>query len=451
MRARLVLALSLAMLLQPTAAANDKWPQFRGPDSLGVADDPRLPDTWSDTENVAWKTTIPGMGWSSPVVWGNRIFVTSVISTLDPENPRKGLYFDGQRKPPADLHRWMVYCVDLGTGKVRWEREVHRAVPNFARHLKNSYASETPVTDGERVYAYFGNLGLYCFDMNGKQLWSKQWGSFNTRFGWGTAASPVLHKDRVYIVNDNDDKSFIAALDKKTGAEVWRVDRDEKSNWATPYVWQNKLRTEIVTPGTRRVRSYDLRGKLLWELSGMSSIAIPTPFSAFDMVYVSSGYVMDKLRPVYAIRPGAAGDISLKEGEQSNQHIAWSQAQAGPYNPSPIVYGDYYYTLLDRGFFTCHDAKTGKEVYGKQRIEASAGAFTSSPWAYNGKIFCLSEDGDTFVIQAGPEYKLLGKNSLGEMCMATPAIARGSLIIRTASKLYRITRGAPAKARAKTG
>ncbi|HKY03417.1 MAG TPA: PQQ-binding-like beta-propeller repeat protein [Blastocatellia bacterium] len=442
MRTRPILALSLALVLSLAASASEKWPQFRGPLSTGVADDARLPDTWSKTENVAWSTDIPGTGWSSPVVWGDNIFVTTVISKEAKEAPKKGLYFGGERKAAVDEHRWVVYCVDWKTGKIRWEREVHKGAPAHSRHLKNSYASETPVTDGERVYAYFGNIGLFCFDMSGKPLWSKKWGAFDTRYGWGTAASPVLHKNRIYVVNDNEQESFIIALDKKTGDQVWRVKREEGSNWATPYVWENPLRTEIVTPGTRRVRSYDLDGKLLWELSGMSSIAIPTPFSQFGLVYVTSGYVGDQHRPVYAIRAGASGDISLKEGETSNKHIAWYQPQAGPYNPSPIVYGDYYYTLLDRGFITCHDAKTGREVYPKQRMEAGAGAFTSSPWAYNGKIFCLSEDGDTFVIQAGPEYKLVGKNSLEEMCMATPAIARGSLIIRTASKLYRITRRA---------
>jgi len=187
-----------------------------------------------------------------------------------------------------------------------------------------------------------------------------------------------------------------------------------------------------------RVRSYDLDGNLLWELGGMSSIVIPTPFSKFGLLYVTSGYVGDQVRPVFAIKPGAKGDISLKPGETSNQYIAWYQPTAGPYNPSPLIYGDYYYTLLDRGFLTCHDARSGQEIYGKQRIDPAAAAFTSSPWAYNGKIFALSEDGDTFVMQAGKEFKLLGKNTLDEMCMATPAIARDSLIIRTASKLYRI-------------
>ena len=241
-------------------------------------------------------------------------------------------------------------------------------------------------------------------------------------------------------MDDNDDKSFLAALDKKTGKQIWRVERNEKSNWATPYIWHNGRRTEIVTPGTTKVRSYDLDGNALWELGGMSSIVIPTPFSKFGLLYIASGYVGDQVRPVFAVRPGATGDISLKPGESSNEFIAWYQPVAGPYNPSPLIYGDTYYTLLDRGFFTAHDARTGAEIYGKQRIDAAAGAFTSSPWAYDGKIFALSEDGDTFVIQAGKEFKVIGKNSLDELCMATPAIARDSLIIRTATKLYRIGR-----------
>lgn len=424
-------------------AATDAWAQFRGAGSLGVAtDDPRLPDRWSQTENVVWKADIPGIGWSSPVVWGNTIFLTSVISASSEETPKKGLYFGGERPASKAEHRWMVYAVDFNSGKILWQREVHKAIPSPAqsRHLKNSYASETPVTDGERVYAYFGNVGLFVFDMKGKPLWSKPFSAYKTRFGWGTAASPVVHKDRLYIVNDNDEKSSFTAFDTKTGKEVWRVEREEGSNWATPYVWENEQRTEIITPGTKRVRSYDVNGKLLWEFSGMSSIAIPTPFSKFGLLYISSGYVGDQHRPVYAIRPGATGDISLAKGETSNRYIAWYQPQAGPYNTSPIIYGDTYYTLLDRGFFTAHDARTGKEIYGKQRIDPVAAAFTSSPWAYNGRIFLLSEDGDTYVIQPGAEFKVIGKNSLDEFCMATPAIARGSLILRTASKLYRISK-----------
>jgi outer membrane protein assembly factor BamB len=438
---RRVLLLSLFTTLALPGV--DNWPQFRGPRSNGVAaDDPALPDTWSATRNVVWKAEIPGSGWSSPVVWGDRIFLTSVISTVAPEAPKKGLYFGGNRENiPNDDHRWMVYAVDWKTGKVAWEREVHRGTPGSSHHLKNTYASETPVTDGERVYAYFGNLGLFVFDMDGKPAWSQHWGPFHTRYGWGTAASPVLYKDRVYIVNDNDDQSFLTALDKRTGKQIWRVERDEASNWATPYIWESDRGAEIITSGTRKVRSYDLDGHLLWELGGMSSIVIPTPFAQHGLLFLASGYVNDSVRPVFAVRPGASGDISLKEGETSNQRVAWYQRQAGPYNPSPLVYGDYYYTLLDRGIVTCHDARTGREVYGKQRIDPEAGAFTASPWAYNGKLFALSEDGDTFVMQAGEQFKVIGKNPLDEMCMATPAIARGSLVIRTATKLYRIGNG----------
>lgn len=436
-----LLTFAAGCLLSFTIAAQDRWPQFRGPQSSGVVEDTNLPDKWSATENVAWKTDIPGVGWSSPIVWGDKIFVTSVINAGDTEPPKKGLYFGGERPAPPSEHRWMVYAVDFRTGKVLWEREVFRTVPKITRHLKNSYASETPVTDGERVYVYFGNVGLFCFDMKGALLWKQMSEPRKTRFGWGTAASPVLYKDHLYVLNDNDEQSYLMALDKKTGKQIWKVDREVGTNWATPYIWENEKRTEIVVPATKAVRSYDLGGKVLWEFKGMSSIAIPTPFSKHGLLFVTSGYVGDQHRPVYAVKPGASGDISLKEGETSNQFIAWYQRQAGPYNPSPIVYGDLYYTLLDRGFFTAHDARTGKVVYDKQRIDPAAGAFTSSPWAYNGKIFCLSEDGDTFVIQAGGEYKLLGKNSLDEMCMATPAIAKSSLVIRTSTKLYRITNG----------
>src|SRR4029450_4356018 len=326
------------------------------------------------------------------------------------------------------------------TGALRWEKEVRGGAPPGPKHLKNSYASETPATDGERVYFYFGNIGLFVFDMNGTPVWSKPMGPFKTRYGWGTAASPVLHEDRVYIVKANADQSFLAALDKRTGAEIWRVSRAEGTNWATPFVWQHAQRTEIVTSGTDRVRSYDLSGKLLWELKGMSSITIPTPFERHGLLFISSGYVGDPLRPAYAIKPGASGDISLKSGETSNQYIAWSSPTLAPYNPTPLVYGDYYYTLFDRGFFTCHDARTGKEIYGRQRIAVDASGFTTSPWAYNGRIFVMSEDGDTYVIQAGPEFKVLGKNSLGEMTLGTPAVGGGRRIIRTASKLYRVAK-----------
>ena len=436
-RTSLILILTVYSLAA-SVFAESNYPQYRG-SPTGLADDKDLPTQWSTTKNVVWNTQIPGRGWSCPIVWGDKIFLTSVIKMGDLEAPKKGLYFGGERPDPSpDTHLWMVYCIDWKTGKILWEKLAHQGVPQQSIHIKNTYASETPVTDGQRLYAYFGNLGLFCYDLDGNQLWSQKWGSSKIIYDWGTAASPVLHQDRIYILNDNQEQSFLVALDKKTGNEIWRVNRDEKSNWATPYIWQNPQRTELITSAKGAVRSYDLDGKLLWQLTGMSSIVIPTPLTGHGLLYISSGYVGDKTRPIYAIRPGAAGDISLKDDQASNKFIAWSQKKAGPYNPSPLIYGDYLYVLYDLGHLGCYHALTGKEVYPKQKIDPKAKAFTSSPWANNDKIFCLSEDGDTFIIEAGPNFKVISQNNLNEMCMATPAILRGNIIIRTLTKLYRI-------------
>jgi outer membrane protein assembly factor BamB len=418
------------------AGLSANWPQFRGPGALGVADHPGLPSHWGTNENVAWKVEVPGRGWSSPIVWGERVFVTTVVSQGEVEPPKKGLYFGGERPEiPKAEHRWLLLCFDLESGHELWRQEAHRGTPPNPHHVKNTYASATPVTDGERVYAAFGNAGLFCYDMAGRKLWSTNWPPVKIRNGWGSAASPVLCDGRLFLVSDNDDQSFALALDAKTGRQLWRVERDEKSNWATPHVWRNEQRTELITSG-KRVRSYSLDGNLLWELGGMSSIVIPTPCSNSGLLYVCSGYVGDRVRPVFAITPGASGDITLKPGQTNNQFVAWCQPTAGPYNPSPLLYGDYFYVLFDFGFLSCHEARTGRQVYEKQRIREGPTSFTASPWAANGKIFALSEDGDTFVFQAGPEYKPLHTNSLDEMCMATPAMAGRRLLMRTLTKLY---------------
>ena len=432
---------------------------FRGPNAGAIPDDPALPDTWSETENVVWKTRIQGLSWSSPVVWGDHVIVTAAISAGDEPDPIPGLYDPGNESGSTTTsaeHRWVVYDIDFHTGKIRWERELHGGTPPIARHLKNSYASETPVTDGRRVYVYFGSIGLVAaLNMSGETVWRSEVGAFNTTVDLGQAASPALHGDRLYIVNDNVKGSFIAAFNKDTGEEVWRVDRDERGqSWSTPFVWQNEIRTEIVTAATGAVRSYDLDGRLLWQIRGMSLLTAPTPFAKHGLVYISSGYPGGGLRPVYAVRAGASGDISLWPedasrrgiaqpfpGEiSSSEHVAWSYPLLGTYSTSALVYGDYYYTLLDRGFLLCHDARTGEEIYGRQRLEIGNG-FTASPWGYNGKIFLLSEDGDTYVIQAGTDFKILHKNSLNEMALATPAVARGSLFLRTHTALYRIAAG----------
>lgn len=431
------LLISLLICVIPLLG-QENWPMFRGAAARGVSENSDLPEIWSNTKNIAWKTDIPGRGWSSPIVWGDRVFVTTVLNQGETEAPKKGLYFGGNRlKIPDTLHDWRALCLDLKTGKVLWEKTLHDGKPKSSIHLKNSYASETPVTDGNLLYCSFGNQGLYALNFEGKVIWSHDYPVHKTRYGWGTSSSPVLHGDRIYLVNDNEEDSYLLALDKKTGKKVWRTSRDEKSNWSNPYVWKNKMRTEIIVPGSGRTRSYDLQGKELWSFEGMSSITIATPYSHDGLLYLSSGYVGDVSRPLYAIRPGANGDISVSKKETSNDFVVWSRWKAAPYNPSTLLYHDQLYVLLDRGYFSSIDPKTGEDIYGKQKLPGSTG-FTASPWAYQGKIFCFNEDGGTNVIQAGKEFSFLHTNQLGDddMGMATPAIAGNNLIIRTSARVY---------------
>ena len=441
----IVAAALLCLLWPPDAhAASDNWPQFRGPDGTGVvADDPALPETWSATDNVAWKTPIPGLGWSSPIVWGDRVFVTTVVADEDYEGPRAGLYLpaggaDVPPDPPPGTHHWMVVCLDLASGDPLWQRTARSGPMAATIHPKNSFASATPVTDGERIYVLFGNLGLFAYDLDGRLVWSRDIDPRPDQWGWGAGSSPALLDDQVLVMHDNDEESYLASFDAATGEENWRTPRDEVSAWSTPFVWRNDLRTEIVTVAKTRVRSYDPAGNLLWWFAGqMTSATVPTPVPGDGLIYVSSGHVGHDHRPVYAVLPGAAGDITLGPRQRANEYIRWYDPRGASYNPSPLLYRGIYYTLLDRGFLTAHDARTGRTVYDRVRIEPGA-TFTSSPWAYNGKIFALSEDGDTYVIAAGPEYELLGKNELGEMALATPAIAGRTLLLRSAGYLYAI-------------
>ncbi len=440
-----LLACALLFAAALPCRAQNNWPQLRGADSMGFVPGAKLADRWSTTENVAWKTDLPGRGWSSPIVWGDKIFVTTCVNAGQTEEIKKGLYFGGERpKPPEDPHAWKVICLDLNTGSIVWEHTAHAGVPATPIHLKNSYASETPVTDGERVYAYFGNVGVYCYSLDGKPLWEKKLEPKKMRFGWGTATSPVVYDGKLFIVNDNDEESYLLALDARTGEELFRVAREgEKSNWATPYIWKNSQRVELITPGTKKNRAYDLEGRLLWELDGMSSITIALPYAQNDVLFISSGYVMDKNKPIYAIRPGASGDISLEDGQNSNEFVLWRNNNAGPYNPTSLLYKDLLYVLYDRGIFGCFDPATGEEVYERKRIPDGR-AFTSSPWASDDKIFCLNEDGVTFVIRAGKEFEILHTNTLAEddIGMATPAIVGDRLLLRTDKRIYCIQEGA---------
>lgn len=432
---QIIYAALFVSVLTPIASAQTKnWPQFRGASVDGLGEGKTLPESWSTTENVVWKVDTPGWGWSSPVVWDKRIFLTAAVH----DGPRDKMWaggYPGGFVKPTDEHRWMTYCLDFDTGKTLWEREAHKGMPPQARHPRNSYASETPVTDGERLYVYFGDIGIFCYDLDGKKLWEKRWESYPTRGNWGTGTSPVLHKDRLIIVNDNETSSFIVAFDKLTGKQLWRVERAEKSNWATPYIWENEKRTEIVTIGMNRARSYDLDGKVLWELSGTSGLVSQIPMSKHGLLYLGAGY---HYGPIYAIRPGATGDISLKEGEMSNKWIAWSQPRGSSIHPGYLISGERLYVLFDAGLLSCSNAKTGETIFGRERLDTGGGRFYASPWAYNGRVFLLNEDGTTWVIEDDSKFNVLRKNKLDDFAWATPAISQGSLFLRTYTKLYRL-------------
>ncbi len=466
---RLVVA---AVLLAASAAAQEgSWPGFRGPDANPVGTHPNLPIRWSTTENVEWAAPIPGVGWSSPVVQGNRVFLTSASSEQEMKGPSLGTDFSNdyiaelraQGLPAEEVNRRLfardrelpdevairltVLALDLETGKLLWEREIHRGPPGGGRHRKNSYASETPVVDGDAVYAYFTQHGLFAFDLEGNPLWSAPLDARPTVRDFGTGASPALHKDRIYVLNDNEETGFLAAFDKRTGAELWRtrreIDAPRKTGWSTPLVWENAIRSEIVTSGPGVVISYDLEGNPLWRLARMSGTPIQSPFAWNGRLFVASGATGGASRPLVSIRPGGEGDITPAEGETRSEHVEWYERIAGgTYLPTPLIYDGALYALHSRGILARHDVDTGERVY-RSRIAPGAAAFTASPWAYGGYVFALGEEGTTFVIEAGDEYRLVRENPLEDWTLASPAIVGDRLLIRTRGHLYSIRNADP--------
>lgn len=462
-------AIVLGALLLPSlpAQAQDGWPQFRGPESNPVGTHARLADRWSKTENVEWSQAIPGRGWSSPIVTGGKIYVTSVVTDGKSKLPQVGTEYsneyaaelekqglsgpeimkrlnerDIELPHEVNLH-YVLYRLDLKSGKVEWSKEFFVGRPPGGRHRKNSFVSETPVTDGKFIYVYVTNLGLYAFDLKGNVAWKTPIEPQPIYLDLGAGSSPALAGDLVIILNDNQKQQYIAAFDKKTGKEVWRTNRDlgdnapprQRSGWSTPFVWKNPARTEIVTLGPTAVITYDLQGKELWRLTGTSGTPVPTPFAYEGLLYINGG----RGRALYAIKPGATGDITLKEGQTSNDFIVWSQPRGGTYLPSSVGYQGHIYTLTETGILNRFDAKTGQQSY-KTRIDPAAANFTTSPWAYNGMLFCLSEEGQTFVVSTGDEFKLSHVNTLDDFTQASPALVGERLLIRTEQKLYSIRR-----------
>jgi outer membrane protein assembly factor BamB len=583
-RTRLVLVLGLFVVGLSVAARGDEWPQFRGPNGSATSTAKQFPAQWSADKNIAWKTKLPGYGWSSPIVWGDKVFLTTAVSDkqrkpaagfggggpggggpggrggfrrpqpgqllpaffqqmlnvsdeqkkkldelqkkvddkLDKllsdeqkkqlkeqrENPGRGGFggfpqpgqvltpalleslkltdaqkkqrdelqkevdaqfekiltaeqkkqlkdmregggrggFGGRQRPPNAVYKLEVCCLDRASGEVLWKKVAYEGKPRIPTQSSNTYATETPITDGERVYAYFGMHGVYCYDLAGKQLWKADLGSYPMAMGFGTGSSPALADGRLFIQCDNEEKSFLVALDAKTGAELWRVKRTERTGYSTPLIWKNNKRTEVVCLGSPKVRSYDpATGKQLWELGGMVGQAKASAVADAALLYVGTGGGPSGFggrggrgggnRPLFAVKAGAADDITLKDGATSNAGVAWFQAKAGPQTSSPLLYKGYLYVLDEHGgFLSCHDAKTGEQVY-KERLPGGRG-FTSSPWAVEGKVFCLDDDGTTHILQAGSTFKVLGKNSLNEMCWSSPAVAGHALFLRTVDHLY---------------
>jgi outer membrane protein assembly factor BamB len=421
------------------------WPAFRGDGAAGNGDGQGAVSEWdvATGKNIKWKTPVPGISNASPIVWGDRIFVTTAISKAGDKTFRTGNY--GDVKPVDDLspHEWRIYCLDKATGKVLWERLAFAGAPRIKRHTKASQANSTPVTDGRRVVAAFGSAGLLvAWDMAGKELWRADVGTldsgwfFDKTYQWGHASSPIIHGSSVILQADVQQGSFIAAWDLATGKPRWRTPRaDEISTWGTPVIVRTADgRDELVTNGTR-IRGYDpATGALRWTLGPNSEVTVGTPVAGHGLVFVTGGY--PPVRPIYAIRPGAKGDISLAKDQSSSATIAWSNSTEGTYIPSPLVYRDHLITMNNNGVVTAYDARTGQRAF-RGRI-GTGGTFSASPVVADGRLYAASEDGEVYVVNAADGLAPIAKNDMKEVIMSTPAISDGLIVVRTLGHVYGI-------------
>jgi outer membrane protein assembly factor BamB len=429
---------TLPFVLLLTAAAQN-WPSFRGPSASGIADEQNLPVSWDALQGtgIRWKASIPGLAHSSPIVWRDQVFVTTAISSRPNASFKRGLYGEGDASDDLTAQQWKLICLARKDGKIVWERTAYEGTPKEKRHMKATYANSTPATDGEVVIALFGSQGLYAYDLAGKLLWKRDLGRLNVGaydlpdYEWGTASSPILYRETVIVQCDQQKGSFLEALDRRSGRTVWRTERDELPSWGTPAIYPGKTRTELITNGANFVRGYDpATGKELWRLGGSSKITAPTPVYSGDLIVVASGRRPEA--PIFAIRAGASGDITGQ-----SKWVAWQKEQRGPYMPTPLIYNGYLYILGNAGIFDCYDLNTGKEIY-RERLPHQGSGFSASPVASDGKIYLPSEDGDIFVVKAGPRFELLKRNAMGEPIMATPAISGGLLLSRTEHNLWAI-------------
>ena len=441
-----LLVASLPLLAGLQIIEGPNWPSFRGPSASGVADGQGLPDTWDATNgtNVRWKTPVPGLAHSSPILWGDKIFITTAVSSRPHATFKPGLYGEGNASDDRSIQQWKVYALDKNTGKVVWERIAFQGVPREKRHIKATYANSTPATDGRVVVAFFASQGLYAFDMNGKLLWSKDLGVLYTgaydapEYEWGNASSPIIYKNFVIVQCDTSKESFLMAADVNTGKTIWKSVRDELPSWCTPTIYRDKDRTVLITNAPNFIRGYNPdTGKELWRLGGSSKITAPTPVFTDDFIVVASRRRPEA--PIFVIRPSATEDITLPAGHTSSPFIAWSRQQRGSYMPTPLIYRGLLYVLQNQGIFDCYNLATGEEIY-RQRIPHQGSGFSASPVASDGKIYLSSEDGDVFVVKAGSEFSILAKNPSGEPLMASPAISGGWLFIRAQHHLFAVGR-----------
>ena len=430
------------LTLTAAVVAGD-WPQFRGPSASGIGEGSKPPVRWDATTNtnVLWKAPIPGLSVSSPVVSGDRVFVSTAVSADSKQSFRTGLYGDTDPVNDSSIHEWKVIALDKKTGKMLWEQTAHKGKPKTKRHPKSSQASPTPATDGKTLVVFFGSEGLFAYSVEGKLLWKKDLGLqssgwfFDPDSEWGAASSPVIHKNSVIVQCDRQKDGFVAAFDLASGKELWRTPRAELPGWGTPTIVQGKDRTEIATNGSKAVRGYDAdTGKELWTLGPNSEVTCTTPVSANGLIFVTAGY--PPVQPIYAIKVGSTGDLTLQSGKESSDSIAWSKQRGGVYLPSPIVYGDHLYTVGNNGILTAYEAKNGNRVY-QQRV-GEGGSFTASPVAAADKLYISSEDGDVYVVKAGAQYELLAKNKVGEAILATPALAGNIIFVRGERHLFAI-------------
>jgi outer membrane protein assembly factor BamB len=430
--------------LPAAGPAKGSWPSFRGPRASGIADAQQLPERWDGKtgENVLWRTPIPGLAHSSPIVWGDRVFVTSAVSGDPKATFRPGLYGDGDASEDRSRHRWMLYAVDKRSGKILWERVAFEGEPREKRHIKSTYASATPATDGRIVVAWFGSHGVHAYDVNGTPLWKVDLGRVDMgaydipTFEWGPASSPIIWNDLVVLQCDTQADSFVIALDAATGKTMWKTDRDELPSWGTPTVATTPAGPELVTNASNFIRGYDPRtGRELWRLGGSSKITAPTPIFDKGLFVVASGRGPE--RPIFVVRPGARGDLTLGSGTTSSAAVVWSKTGRGSYMPTPLVYDGILYVLGNNGVFDAYDLQTGEEIY-RQRLEHLGSGFSASPVAADGRIYLSNEDGEILVVAAGRAFRHVATNAMGELLMATPALSDGVMYVRSSKSLFAI-------------